>query len=418
MQTRLAPTYADTPIGLHAERLIAQCVHCGFCTATCPSYQLTGDELDSPRGRIYQIKRVLEGEPLTTRLGLHLDRCLTCRNCETTCPSGVRYAEIVDIGRRLVENGPPRPWRTRLLRSLLRRFLPSPFFAPALKLGQAMQPLLPRSLRQKLPQTKSTLPPWPQLRFDRHVLLPHGCVQDSIAPDIHLACAHFFATLGIGVTQSHSGCCGAIALHLGDHAAALEAMRRNIDAWYPRLINGDVEAIVIDASGCAATVHDYAQAFADDPIYRERAQVVSAALRDPCQYLDAYADRVGMIAANSQTPALHLPCTLQHVLRLGGVLEQGLQRLGFSLQKSRESHLCCGSAGTFSILQPAMATALRERKLAALQPQDESPIVSANIGCIQHLQSGSERPVRHWLEVVVALEQRSHQSTTTAAAVA
>ena len=266
MQTHLAPEFAGTPAGEAAEAILRQCVHCGFCTATCPTYQLLGDELDGPRGRIYLIKQVMEGVTPTRETQAHLDRCLTCRNCETTCPSGVQYGHLVDIGRRVVDAKVERPAGERRVRWLLKEGLTSPLFKPALRVGQALRPLVPAALKDKVPpKPPATAHDWPTRQLNRKVALLLGCVQPAMAPNINSATARVLDAAGIQtVVADEAGCCGAIREHLGDHDGALDHMRRNIDAWWP-LVAGPgerVEALVMNASGCGATVKEYGHALA------------------------------------------------------------------------------------------------------------------------------------------------------------
>ncbi|MFO1331659.1 MAG: glycolate oxidase subunit GlcF [Rubrivivax sp.] len=410
MQTHLAPEFKGTPDGDEAEAILRRCVHCGFCTATCPTYQLLGDELDGPRGRIYLIKQVLEGAPVTRSTQLHLDRCLTCRNCETTCPSGVEYGHLLDIGRKVVEERVPRPRGEQAVRRLLREGLTSPLFGPALKLGQAVRPLLPAGLKAKVPpRAGADAHRWPTREHARKMLLLRGCVQPALMPNIDSATARVLDAAGIqALVADGAGCCGAIRAHLGDAEGGLADMRRNIDAWWPLVEGltkaGRVEAIVVNASGCGVTVKDYGHALRHDPDYAQRAARVALLARDPSELLP---ELVAALKARVVPPAeaarlaFHPPCTLQHGQQLRGGVEAGLRALGFEVQlAAMEAHLCCGSAGTYSVLQPLLATQLRDRKLANLAPIDAQAIVSANIGCIQHLQSGTATPVRHWIEVL------------------
>jgi len=405
MQTTLAPEFKNTPAGDEAEAILRKCVHCGFCTATCPTYQVLGDELDGPRGRIYLMKQVLEGHAPTRSTQLHLDRCLTCRNCETTCPSGVDYGHLVEIGRRVVEERVPRPAGERALRWVLKEGLTSPLFAPAMALGQAVRPLLPAALQAKVPaKAGAQAHRWPTREHERAVLLLAGCVQPAMMPNINSATARVLDAAGIQtLVADEAGCCGAIREHLSDHEGALAHMRRNIDAWWPAVSSGRVEAIVMNASGCGAMVKDYGHALAHDPAYAERARRIAALTKDLAELLPELVPRwkERLRAAPATRLAFHPPCSLQHGQQLRGVVETQLAALGFDVQvAATESHLCCGSAGTYSVLQPAMATTLRDRKLAQLAPLEAQAIVSANIGCIQHLQSGTALPVRHWVEVV------------------
>jgi glycolate oxidase iron-sulfur subunit len=406
MQTHLAPEFRGTPEGDEAEAILRKCVHCGFCTATCPTYQLLGDELDGPRGRIYLMKQVLEGAEPTRATQLHLDRCLTCRNCESTCPSGVQYGHLVDIGRQVVEQRVPRPPAERALRWLLKEGLTSPLFKPAMKLGQMVRPLLPAALKDKVPgRSDARAHRWPVRTHPRKVLLLLGCVQPAMAPNINSATARVLDADGIQtLVADEAGCCGAIRTHLNDREGGLGDMRRNIDAWWPLVERGEVEAIVMNASGCGVTVKEYGHALQHDPDYARKAQRISALTRDVSELLPelvpALKRRLARKAAGARL-AFHPPCTLQHGQQLRGGVEAGLRELGFEVSLAAgEAHLCCGSAGTYSVLQPALAKQLRDRKLSQLEPARPQAIVSANIGCIQHLQSGTALPVRHWIEVV------------------
>ena len=408
MQTQLSPEFQNTPDGLQAEAILRKCVHCGFCLATCPTYQLLGDELDSPRGRIYLMKQVLEGQTPTRKTQLHLDRCLTCRNCETTCPSGVQYGHLVDIGRKLVDERVPRPAGERTVRWALKEGLPSPLFAPAMKLGQAVRGLLPESLKAKVPP-KQAAGEWPTRTHARQMLMLAGCVQPSMMPNINAATARVLDAAGIQtVVAAQAGCCGAVKFHLNDQEGGKAEMRRNIDAWWPYVESG-VEAIVMNASGCGVTVKEYGYILKDDPAYAEKAARISALTLDLSELLPELVRSLqslrpdGVLGLGRTAPKLvfHPPCTLQHGQQLRGGVEHFMGELGFDISVSRnESHLCCGSAGTYSVLNPELAYQLRDRKLANLADMAPEVIVSANIGCITHLQSGTATPVRHWVEVL------------------
>ena len=409
MQTTLAPEFKGTRDGEAAEAILRKCVHCGFCTATCPTYQLLGDELDGPRGRIYLIKEVLEGKTPTRSTQLHLDRCLTCRNCETTCPSGVQYGHLVEIGRKVVDAQVERPLKERLARGALKEGLTSPLFGPAMKLGQLLRPLVPASLKNKVPAAAGARAhQWPTRSHPRKVLMLLGCVQPAMMPNINAATARVLDAAGIQtVVADGAGCCGAIRTHLGDTEGGLADMRRNVDAWWPLVEgltrSGKVEAIVMNASGCGVTVKEYGHALAHDPAYAERALRISALTKDLSELLPDLVEplKPKLKALDVKRLAFHPPCTLQHGQQLRGSVEAHLNALGFDVRLAPiESHLCCGSAGTYSVLQPELAGQLRDRKLAHLAPLDAQAIVSANIGCIQHLQSGTAMPVRHWVEVL------------------
>ena len=404
MQTHLAPEFQGTADGLAAEAILRKCVHCGLCTATCPTYQLLGDELDGPRGRIYLIKQVLEGQTPTRKTQQHLDRCLTCRNCESTCPSGVDYGHLVDIGRKLVDERVARPAAEKALRWALKEGLPSPLFAPAMKLGQAVRGLLPASLKNKVPAAQDA-GIWPTRTHARKVLMLAGCVQPAMQPNINSATARVLDAAGIEVVlAAKAACCGAVKFHLNDHDGAKAEMRRNIDAWWPLMQDGSgVEALVMNASGCGVMVKDYGHALQGDPLYAAKAQRVSELTRDLSELLPDLvpALRTRLQSAPAQQITFHPPCTLQHGQQLRGGVEKYLGDLGFKINvASCEAHLCCGSAGTYSVLQPELSYARRDRKLANLAQMQPDTIVSANIGCITHLQSGTATPVRHWVEVL------------------
>jgi glycolate oxidase iron-sulfur subunit len=400
VKTQLADFIKDTPAGKEAEEIVRRCVHCGFCTATCPTYQLLGDELDGPRGRIYLIKQVLEGVEPTQSTQLHLDRCLTCRACETTCPSGVQYGRLVDIGRAIVEEKVPRSAGDRLTRSALKHGLTSKAFGPAMRTGQALRSMLPESIRAKVPPRRDP-GAWPQRTHARKMLLPLGCVQPSMSPNIDTATARVLDALEIQSITPPASCCGAIKHHLNDHDAALVEVRRNVDAWWPHVEAG-VEAIVMNASGCGAMVKEYAHLLRHDPAYTVKAERIVELTRDLAEILPtpehAQSLRKKLRDTAAERVVFHPPCTLQHGQKIRGVVESFLGTLGATVLPIPESHLCCGSAGTYSVLQPELSLQLRDRKLAALHAQEPEVILSANIGCITHLASAAQIPVTHWIE--------------------
>ena len=402
MQTNLADFIKDTREGREADAILRSCVHCGFCTATCPTYQLLGDELDGPRGRIYLIKQVLEGKEATAKTQLHLDRCLTCRNCETTCPSGVQYGRLIDIGRKVVADQVPYPLPQKLVRTALKEVLTRKWlFTPAMKTGQLFRPLLPKSLRNKVP-ARQDAGVWPTRVHARKMVLLDGCVQPAMGPNINAATARVFDALGVQLLLApKAGCCGAIRHHLNDHEGALDDMRRNIDAWWP-LAEAGAEAIVMTASGCGATVKDYGHLLAHDPAYAEKAQRISDLTKDLSEILPAFeAELEGKLKGKiSKRVAYHPPCTLQHGQQIRGKVEGVLRAAGVDVQLCADSHLCCGSAGTYSVLQSSLSYQLRDNKLANLQATKPDMIVSANIGCLTHLQSGTDTPVKHWIELI------------------
>jgi glycolate oxidase iron-sulfur subunit len=402
MQTHLSPEFADTPEGREAEAILRKCVHCGFCTATCPTYQVLGDELDGPRGRIYLIKQVLEGEQPTRKTQLHLDRCLTCRNCESTCPSGVDYGHLVDIGRGIVERKVGRGAGEAALRWTLKQGLTSPLFGPAMKLGQTVRGMLPARLREKVPPRQDA-GAWPTRTHARKVLMLAGCVQPSMMPNVNTATARVLDAAGIQtLVAPEAGCCGAVKFHLNDQDGGRAQMRANIDAWWPYVERGEVEAIVMNASGCGVTVREYGHFLQHDAQYAAKAQRISDLTRDLSEIVAGLLPQLkDKVRAQPGLYAYHPPCTLQHGQKLRGGVEQLMGALGFELRVAmNESHLCCGSAGTYSVLHPEMGHTLRDRKLGHLQALEPKQILSANVGCITHLQSGTGTPVRHWVEVL------------------
>lgn len=400
MKVQLSKELQDSPDGSVAADIVRSCVHCGFCTATCPSYQVLGDELDSPRGRIYLIKEVLEGVQPSERTQLHLDRCLTCRACETTCPSGVQYGRLIDIGRRIVEEKVERSWFSRLKRAALKRALTGRVFGPTLAVGQWVRPLLPQTLRRKVPGRRADVR-WAGGRSHaRRMLLPRGCVQPSLAPEIDAATVRVLDALQIEAVTPKTACCGALRHHLGDDA--LDEIRHTIDVWWPHIESG-VEAIVMNASGCAALVKEYAYVLRHDPAYASKAARIAELTRDLAELLPEHVQQLAQqVMRREERVVFHPPCTLQHALKVRGSVEKILESLGAVVLPFPDSHLCCGSAGTYSILQPAVAGQLRDRKLEALQAQRPDVILSANVGCIVYLGAASEIPVRHWIEWLAA----------------
>jgi glycolate oxidase iron-sulfur subunit len=401
MQTNLADFIKHTREGEEAEAILRACVHCGFCTATCPTYQLLGDELDGPRGRIYLIKQVLEGAPVTSKTQTHLDRCLTCRNCETTCPSGVQYGRLIDIGRKVVAERVQRPLGERIKRKMLVEGLPrKAVFKTALRAGQLFRPLLSPALQDKIPQRQAA-GKWPTREHARKMLVLEGCAQPAMAPNINAATARVLDVLGVQlVVAPKAGCCGALRHHLDEQEAALDDMRRNIDAWWPYL--QQVEAIVMTASGCGATVKEYGHLLAHDPAYADKAQRIAALTRDLSEIMPQFEQQLAQQARASVDGlvAYHPPCTLQHGQQIRGKVEGVLRAAGIDVVLCADSHLCCGSAGSYSLLQPELSLQLRNRKLAHLEDTGAQTIVSANVGCSAHLQSGTDTPVLHWIELL------------------
>jgi glycolate oxidase iron-sulfur subunit len=405
MKTSITHNYLDTPPGQEANRILRNCVHCGFCNATCPTYQLLGDELDGPRGRIYLIKQILEGETPTAKTQLHLDRCLTCRNCETTCPSGVEYSKLLDIGRTLATKNVRRSAGQQLFRFSLRKFLLSPsLFTFTLRLGQQFRPIMPRYFRKNIPVRARKTLDWPVNKHSQKILLIEGCVQTALQPDIDRATAIIFDRLKIqSLRIKASGCCGAVSHHLNADKEAHSYIKRNIDAWWPLVSDGSIKAICMSASGCGVMIKDYAHLLADDPDYANKAKKVSALYKDPCEIVSSEAHSIENITTNKpgKRIAFHPPCTLQHGMKLNGKIEPILRALGYELVNFDNKHLCCGSAGTYSITQKELSNSLRNNKLASIEINQPEMIVTANIGCQTHLQSGTDIPVKHWLELLV-----------------
>ena len=398
MQTKLAAFISDTSVGREAQEILGRCVHCGFCTATCPTYQLLGNELDGPRGRIYLIKSMLEGTACSKSTLLHLDRCLTCRSCETTCPSGVEYGRLLEIGRQVAEKAVPRPIGRRLGRRLLVWFLTSSLFPVLLGLGRSVRRLCPENVARYIP-VRYAIGEKPSAIRSRQMIVLEGCVQPTLSPNINAAAARVLDRLGISlISASEAGCCGALPLHLSIEDKARQAMRRNIDAWLP-LLEAGAECIVMTASGCGVTVKEYGQVLADDSQYAEKAKRVSSLTWDLSEIL-LREPMAGSLAGRGVRVAVQTPCTLQHGQGINGSIEEILSRVGFQQAAVENSHLCCGSAGSYSILQSSIAKRLRQDKLTALQAGGPNVIATANVGCQIHLAAQSTVPVRHWIELV------------------
>jgi glycolate oxidase iron-sulfur subunit len=400
MQTNLADWIRDTPRGKEADAILRKCVHCGFCTATCPTYQLLGDELDGPRGRIYLIKQVLEGADVTAKTQLHLDRCLACRGCETTCPSGVEYGHLVDIGRGIVEERVGRSLGQRAMRRAIAMLFPrTGLFGLMTRVGMAMRPIVPSSLAAKLPRAIPAAGVWPALRHARRMVTLAGCVQPALTPDTNAAAARVLDRLGISLLEAPgAGCCGALRFHLNYQDEGLDDMRRMIDAWWP-LVEQGAEAIVMTATGCGSTVREYGQHLAHDAKYAERAKRIGAMTQDLSEIVAAEADRLAPLAPAGARPrvAFHAPCTLQHWQRLKGVTEGVLAKLGYELTPVPDSHLCCGSAGTYALTQPELSERLKKQKVVALQSGLPEAVLTSNVGCQTHLATAATVPVRHWI---------------------
>ncbi|MDH5392406.1 MAG: glycolate oxidase subunit GlcF [Gammaproteobacteria bacterium] len=400
MQTKISPEYNQSLSGQRAEEILRSCVHCGFCTATCPTYQLLGDELDSPRGRIYLIKQLLEGNEVSQKTQQHLDRCLVCRSCETTCPSGVDYSHLLEIGRHLVDQKVRRPLAVRLIRQLLRSLLPYPKrFSAAMALGRLFKPLLPKKLKQTIPDITGNTE-WSKRSQKRKMLILNGCVQPSLSPSINAATSRVLGKLGIElINKPLAQCCGAVNQHLDDEDTASVFIKQNIDQWWPLIESAEAEAIVITASGCGAMVKDYGYILRHDAEYADKARVISQHCKDLSEII-ATEDLSPLQITARQTISFHSPCTLQHAQKINGVVEGILSRAGFTLNTISDGHLCCGSAGTYSILQPAISQQLKANKIKSLQENKPDLIATANIGCLHHLSSGTQTAVKHWIELL------------------
>jgi glycolate oxidase iron-sulfur subunit len=398
MYSQFSTDFNDTSEAKEAQDILRRCVHCGFCNATCPTYQLKGDELDGPRGRIYLIKQMFEGNQVTQQTQLHLDRCLSCRSCETTCPSGVEFGRLIDIGRHHIKPKVSRPWTQRLFHRLLLWWLPYPKrFSVLVKLSRLLRPLLLSHLKQKIP-VRQLDSPWPESNHPRKVLLLDGCVQQTLAPNINASAARVLDQLGISAIRlPNAGCCGALDYHLSDQSGGLDKMRRMIDACWPQIESG-IEAIVITASGCGSILKDYEKLLSGDPSYANKAERFSALCKDISEVLGN--EDLSKLTIIRRKIAFQSPCSLQHAQGLNGISETLLTTLGFELTPVQDAHLCCGSAGTYSLLQPEIADQLRSRKLHNLQQGQPELIATANIGCLLHLQEKSDIPVIHWIELL------------------
>ncbi len=413
MKTNIINDFLQTPEGIEANKILRSCVHCGFCNATCPTYQLLGDELDGPRGRIYLIKQTLEGKTPSRQTQLHLDRCLTCRNCESTCPSGVRYSQLLNIGRAVINKKVSRSPNQKALQLTLRKLFLSRFlFSIVVKTGQTLKPALPAFLKSSIPDKQNKLH-FKKRLHNRKILLVTGCVQPGLKPNIDIACKIIFDRLDIECIESpETRCCGSLSHHLNAEHEAMTIIRSNIDNWWPLIENKQVEAICMTASGCGVAIKEYQQLLANDKNYADKAATISSLFKDPGEIISdgSYAEKqkkikllmAGHKPSDKKTSvAFHPPCTLQHGMQLKNIIEPVLVHFGYSLQAFEEKHLCCGSAGTYSITQKTISQQLLARKLDNINKVEPDIIATANIGCQLHMQSGTSTPVKHWLELLV-----------------
>ncbi len=410
MQTNISTDFLRTPEGKQANRILRSCVHCGFCNATCPTYQLLGDELDGPRGRIYLIKQTLEGKTPGRQTQLHLDRCLTCRNCESTCPSGVDYSQLLNIGRAVVNKKVPRSAGQKILHFVLRKTFLSPFsFSALIKTGQLFRPLLPVAIKRSIPEKQKPVQ-FKKITHERKILLVPGCVQSSLKPNIDIAAKIVFNKLNIECVEiPAAGCCGSLSHHLNAESEAMQIIKKNIDSWWPLVQNNAIEAICMTASGCGVAIKEYEQLLASDKVYAKKARTISALYKDPAEIVSQEINNKTsnpLVDATNNTEqnkniAFHPPCTLQHGMKLNNLIEPILDKCGYTVLAFKDKHLCCGSAGTYSITQKALSQQLLSNKLGNINKTQHDLIVTANIGCQMHMQSGTSTPVKHWLELFI-----------------
>jgi len=411
MQTSIAVEFLNTPAGQEADAILRKCVHCGFCNATCPTYQILGDELDGPRGRIYLIKQMMEGEKPDREINLHLDRCLTCRNCETTCPSGVEYAKLLEIGKNLTSDKLKRDGLEQFGRNSIAFLLRNPaLFRFLFSIGRKIRPALPEFLRKKIPvgvPKNPDAPSWPKIRHPRKMAALAGCAQSALSPSTNLAAAQVLDKLGISLIEvQRAGCCGAVDLHTTREDKARHVARQLIDVWWPYAelsedINDGFEGFVMTASGCGVTIKEYPHLFRHDPEYLQKAKIIAHKTWDLSEVLDLEIKSDFPVQNVSRKVAFHPPCTLQHGQKLVGKVEGILSRVGYSLVNIPDSHLCCGSAGTYSLFQPELSGQLKKNKLEAIASVHPDVVCSANIGCQSHLTVEDGEPVKHWVELLI-----------------
>jgi glycolate oxidase iron-sulfur subunit len=400
MQTNLGEKFKLNSAAQVVEQILRKCVHCGFCNATCPTYQLTGDELDGPRGRIYQMKQFFEGAEANPEIRKHLDRCLTCRSCETTCPSGVNYSRLLEAGRESLDQALPRPLLDRYRRAGLTWFLNSGWlFRTAVEFARSISGVLPQGIKSKIPASQKALAKI-QSSHSRRVLMLSGCVQPTLAPNTNAAATRLLDSLGIQAVEiSITQCCGSVGLHTSRFDQGRAQARKLIDLWWPQVESG-VEAIVVTATGCAVTIRDYTELFESEPAYAHKAETIAGLTKDLSEILTKEFETQTIRLKGSRRVAFHSPCTLQHGLGLAGKVEGLLASAGYHLCRVDNGHLCCGSAGTYSLLQPELSSSLRSQKQLALSIDSPEVIATANVGCQVHIASGSKIPVVHWVELL------------------
>lgn len=402
MEIHLDKKIADEAWAQEAQSIVRKCVHCGFCNATCPTYQLLGHESDGPRGRIYLITQLLKGHPADEATRAHLDRCLLCRACETTCPSGVPYARLLETGRHMLDQDMPRTGFDNLKRKLMTTLIPNrQLVDTGISLAKPIRRLLPADVSSQLPLPGKDLSR-PEATHSRKMLLLEGCAQSSLTPETNAATARILNGFDIQVLpEARPGCCGAVRLHTSERAKGLEDIKKRIDAWWPMVEDG-IEAIISTASGCGVTVKDYGELLKGDPAYEKKAREIAKLTVDISEVIGNESAKSPPAAELRQEikVAFHSPCTLQHGQKITGKIEALLKEYGFNLLPVSDSHLCCGSAGTYSVLQPDLSEQLKADKLGNLQAHEPDVIVTANVGCQLHLRKDSNVPVLHWTELL------------------
>ncbi len=400
MRARLAESNSSKSFALAATEIIRSCVHCGMCNASCPTYQLTGDELEGPRGRIYLIKGILETGETSDVARTHLDQCLVCRSCEASCPSGVKYGELLELTKPHIESSNRSPLRLRIKRYLIVQIVPNKvLFSMFFAVGRLLKPLLSSNLKILIPE-RASLQASRRVAHKRKALLLSTCAQSVVRPSIDTAAIKIFDRLGITlIPVAGAGCCGALALHCGYEEKAIVQAKANIDAWWPYIELG-AESIIATSSGCGLQLKGYERLLKEFPDYSAKSKYLAGLIKDPIELIDD--QKLSAVTKDSDrcSIAFQSPCSQQHGLKINGRVEAVLERLGWNFTKVKDPHLCCGSAGSYSILYPETSARLREEKLNALSQGSPELIVTANIGCQLHLGAKSAVPVIHWLELI------------------